>query len=246
MSTSPTSGIGCVHGSAISRGSSASSAGAQPVPGLLLVASTTARASMRSPSARSTTNPPPASAMSTTSALTAYEPGVAGELGGGGEQALDVAAEDCARRELVRLELRVVVVAQPAEEVLGVAREGAHARRGDVEEVAVVGGRVRLPATGRGCRVDELDAEARGERGDQVGRDQRAAGTGTDHDDPTVTLVRHHAARSVPNSPLNYLTKVPRTYGSRRITTRGNPADVASVRAASVNPAFSKRARVPT
>ena len=68
MSTSPTSGIGCVHGSATSRASSASPAGAQPVPGLLLVASTTARASMRSPSERSTTNPSPASAMSTTSA----------------------------------------------------------------------------------------------------------------------------------------------------------------------------------
>ena len=31
-----------------------------------------------------------------------------------------------------------------------------------------------------------------------------------------------------------------------RMTTRGNPADVASVRRASVKPAFSKSARVPT
>ena len=65
---------------------------------------------------------------------TAYEPGVAGELRRRGEQALEVAPEHRARREVVGLEVRVVVVAQPAEEVLGVAREGAHARGRHVEQ----------------------------------------------------------------------------------------------------------------
>ena len=68
ISTSPTSGIACVHGSATRRASAASSGGAHPVPGRLLVASTTARASSCSPSESSTTNPSPDRLMSATSA----------------------------------------------------------------------------------------------------------------------------------------------------------------------------------
>ena len=133
-----------------------------------------------------------------------YEPGVAGELGRGGQQALDVAPERRARREVVRLELRVVVVAQPAEEVLGVAGERAHARGRDVEEVALVRRGVGLAAAGARRRVDQLDTEARGERRHQVGGHQGAAGTGSHHDDPTVTLVRLHASSSF--SPPSYCT----------------------------------------
>ncbi len=133
----------------------------------------------------------------------AYEAGIAGELGRGRQQALDVATEDGARRELVRLEAGVVVVAQPPQEVLGVAGEGAHAGGGDVEEVALVGRRVGLAAPGGRCRVDQLDAEAGRQGGDQVGGDQRAAGSCPDHDDPTVALVRPHH-----RSPSSYCSEL--------------------------------------
>jgi hypothetical protein len=133
---------------------------------------------------------------------TADEPGVARELGRRGEQALDVAPERRAGREVVGLERRVVVVAQPPQEVLGVARERAHPGRRHVEEVAVIGRGVGLAATrGRG-RVDELDAEARGERGHQVRRDERPTRSGPDNDDPAVTLVRPHVDLSLFSSEL--------------------------------------------
>ena len=83
--------------------------------------------------------------------LAAFEAGVAGVLRRGLQQAVDVVAVHPPRDEVLRLRLRVVVVAHPAEEVLGVAREGAHPAGGDVEQVAVVGRGVRRPAAGRGA-----------------------------------------------------------------------------------------------
>ena len=80
--------------------------------------------------------------------LASHEPGVGGVLGRGAQQALDVVAVDAAGDEVLRLGLRVVVLADPAEEVLGVARERAHPARRHVEQVPVVGGGVRRAATG--------------------------------------------------------------------------------------------------
>ena len=57
------------------------------------------------------------------------EPGVAGVLGRGLQQAGDVVAVHPAGDEVLRLGLGVVVGAHPAEEVLRVAREGAHPAR---------------------------------------------------------------------------------------------------------------------
>ena len=79
--------------------------------------------------------------------LPALEPGVAGVLRGGRQQAGHVVAVHPPRHEVLRLRLGVVVGADPAEEVLGVAREGAHPARGHVEQVPVVG---RWSTPGRG------------------------------------------------------------------------------------------------
>ena len=81
--------------------------------------------------------------------LPAFEAGVAGVLRRGLQQAVDVVAVHRARDEVLRLRFLVVVVAHPAEEVLGVPREGAHAAGGDVEQVAFVGRGVRRSAPGR-------------------------------------------------------------------------------------------------
>ena len=78
--------------------------------------------------------------------LPAFEAGVAGVLRRGLQQAVDVVAVHRARDEVLRLRFRVVVVAHPAEEVLGVPREGTHPAGGDVEQVAFVGRGVRRPA----------------------------------------------------------------------------------------------------
>ena len=136
--------------------------------------------------------------------LAAYEAGVGGVLGGRAQQALDVVAVDPAGHEVLRLGLRVVVLADPAVEVLGVARERAHAAGRDVEEVPVVGGRVRRAASGARGGVDELDAEAGGEPGDQVRSGQRTAGARSHHHHAAVAFTTVH--RLHPLSPLNQET----------------------------------------
>ena len=134
--------------------------------------------------------------------LAAYEPGVGGVLGGGAQQALDVLAVHAARHEVLGLGLAVVVLAHPAVEVVGVAREGAHAAGGDVQQVAVVGGGVRRAAPGRRAGIDQLDAEPRRQPRDQVGGGQRAAGAGADHHHTAVTFATaHHAHPSMSTDP---------------------------------------------
>ncbi len=107
--------------------------------------------------------------------LLALEAGVAGELGRALQQRLDVAAVDVPRHEVLRLRGRIVVASYPPEEVLGVAREGAHPARRHVEQVAVVRGGVRRAAARRRGRVDQDDAVARRESRHQVGGGQRPA-----------------------------------------------------------------------
>ena len=124
--------------------------------------------------------------------LLALEPGVAGELGGRLQQRLEVAAVDVARHEVLRLGLRVVVASYPPEEVLGVAREGAHPARRHVEEVPVVAGGVRRAAAARRRRVDQHDAVAGGEPGHQVRSGQCAGGSRPDHDHAAVALASGH------------------------------------------------------
>ncbi len=124
--------------------------------------------------------------------LATLEAGVAGVLGRGLEQGGEVVAVHPTRDEVLGLGLGVVVVADPAEEVLGVAREGAHPARGHVEQVAVVGGGVRRAAARRGGRVHQRDAVAGGEAGHQVGRRQRAGSAGPHHDHAAVALATSH------------------------------------------------------
>ena len=127
--------------------------------------------------------------------LAAFEAGVAGVLRRGLQQAVDVVAVHRARDEVLRLRLRVVVVAHPAEEVLGVPREGAHPAGGDVEQVAFVGRGVRRPAAGRGGGVDQGDPVPRRQAGHQVGGRQRPRSTSPHHDDTAVAFASAHRIR---------------------------------------------------
>ena len=100
--------------------------------------------------------------------VSAFEAGIAGVFGRGLQQAADVVAVHPPWDEVLRLRLRVVVVAHPAEEVLGVPRERAHPTGGDVEQVPFIRRGVRRPAAGRGGGVDERDPVPRRQAGHQV------------------------------------------------------------------------------
>ena len=127
--------------------------------------------------------------------LAAFQAGVAGVLRRGLQQAVDVVAVHPARDEVLRLRVPVVVVAHPAEEVLGVPREGAHAAGGDVEQVAIVGRGVRRPAAGRGGGVDQGDPVPRRQAGHQVGGRQRPRSTSPHHDHTAVAFASAHRIR---------------------------------------------------
>jgi len=105
------------------------------------------------------------------------------------------------------LGLRIVVVAHPAEEVLGIARERAHAAGRHVEQVPLVSGGVRRTPAGRGCRVDQGHPVARGQAGQQVRGSQGSRGTGPDHHDATVAFASAHGHHL--QSLVTMLTKLP-------------------------------------
>ena len=150
----------------------------------------------------------------------AFEAGVAGELRRGLQQAADVVAVHPPWDEVLRLRLRVVVVAHPAEEVLGIPRESAHPTGGNVEQVPFVRRRVRRPAARRRGGVDERDPVPRREARHQVGGRQRSRRTGPDHDDTAVALASTHLAPAFESLVIR-CTKLSKGSGNASIDARG-------------------------
>ena len=95
----------------------------------------------------------------------------AGGSGGvrGGEQRLQVRAVQGARDERVRGS------AAPADEVAGIVRERAHARRRQVEHVTGLGGAIREPASQRAAPLDERDTPRPARLPQELHGHQRAA-----------------------------------------------------------------------
>ena len=130
---------------------------------------------------------------------------VGGRVDQRGEGLVEVAAVLGAGHEVGRPRVRSALGAKPVDQVARLGRQGAHAAGGDVQQVALVGGRVGDPAAGVGARVEQDDVEGPAVAGgtvDEVDRGKRPGGAGTDDSDD-------RAAGSPVAGPGGALTGVP-------------------------------------